>query len=65
MISQKFKNALLPVEPMVYVDERTTGEIEDRYIFDDSSTIIITEQGWGIEGKTPWSWKVVTFRDKG
>lgn len=39
------------------------GEMEDRYIFPDGSALIVTENGWGVEGKTPWSWKAVTFDD--
>ena len=42
-----------------------SGEMEDRYVFDDGSAIILTEEsGWGVEGKTPWSWRAVIFDDK-
>ena len=43
----------------------SAGEMEDRYVFDDGSAIIVTDgSGWGVEGKAPWSWKAVTFSDK-
>lgn len=41
----------------------TTGEMQDRYLFDDSSAIIVSENGWGVQAKAPWSWKAVTFQD--
>jgi hypothetical protein len=40
------------------------GELEDRYVFDDSSAIIVTDSGWGVEGETPWTWKAITFKHK-
>jgi hypothetical protein len=33
------------------------GNIEDRYLLEDGSAIIVTEDGWGYELRKPWNWK--------
>ena len=40
-------------------ETRTTkdAEIQDRYIFDDGSVIVVTDYGFGSEGFVPWTWR--------
>ena len=33
------------------------AEIEDRYIFEDGSVIVVTDYGFGSEGFAPWTWR--------